>query len=94
MDKSTPNGDAGVDAMISVIAHELVEAISDPVSDIDQDRAWQDQWGYENGDKCAWQYGKVHKDEHNAKYNVDFGDRKFLIQLNWDPVLQKCAVSG
>ena len=51
--KLSPNNDVGVDGMISALAHELVEAITDPVSDIDQLRAWQDATGYENGDKCA-----------------------------------------
>jgi hypothetical protein len=51
--KISPNGDLGVDGMLSAIAHELVEAVSDPVSDIDSLRAWQDSTGYENGDKCA-----------------------------------------
>ena len=49
----SPNGDIGVDGMISAIAHELVEAITDPVSDIYSMRSWQDSTGYENGDKCG-----------------------------------------
>lgn len=49
----SPNGDVGVDGMMSAIAHELVEAVSDPISDDDSLRAWQDAVGYENGDKCA-----------------------------------------
>ena len=47
----SPNGDVGVDAMTSVVAHELVEAVSDPESD--GNRAWEDGTGYENADKCA-----------------------------------------
>lgn len=43
--KLSPNGDAGVDAMLSVFAHELTEAVSDPISDIDAERAWQDANG-------------------------------------------------
>jgi hypothetical protein len=53
----SPNGDSGVDGMLSALAHELVEAVSDPVSDIDSLRAWQDATGYENGDKCAVSFG-------------------------------------
>ena len=45
--KKSPNGDAGVDAMLSVFAHELTEAVSDPISDIDAQRAWQDASGAE-----------------------------------------------
>ena len=42
---NSPNGDEGVDALISVVAHELVEAVSDPESD--GHRAWQDGTGSE-----------------------------------------------
>jgi hypothetical protein len=49
---ASPNGDRGVDAMVSVIAHELEEAITDP--DLN---AWWDNRGYENADKCAWTFG-------------------------------------
>ena len=41
------NGDVNADAVVSVMAHELVEAVSDPESD--RNRAWEDYWGYENG---------------------------------------------
>ena len=40
--------------MASVIAHELVEAVSDP-----QLNAWYDRRGYENADKCAWTFGST-----------------------------------
>lgn len=48
----SPNNDPALDAMLSVFAHELVEAVSDPESD--GRRAWQDASGYENADKCGW----------------------------------------
>lgn len=48
-----PN-DVGVDGMISVIAHELTEAATDPEFD-----AWTDDNGYENADKCSWQFGNI-----------------------------------
>lgn len=51
--KISPNGDIGIDGMLSTVAHELVEAVSDPISDVDSLRAWQDSTGYENADKCA-----------------------------------------
>jgi hypothetical protein len=46
---ASPNNNAGADAMVSVIARELVELISDP--DIN---AWYDGVGSENADKCGW----------------------------------------
>ncbi|CAF2942636.1 unnamed protein product [Rotaria sp. Silwood2] len=42
----SPNGDVGVDAMLSPMAHEIVEAMSDPLLD-----AWLDSKGSENADK-------------------------------------------
>jgi hypothetical protein len=46
----TPNHDRAIDSMASSIAHELVEAVSDP--DAIDNRAWEDNSGYENADKC------------------------------------------
>ena len=45
----SPNGDASLDAMLSVTAHEIAEAITDPYLN-----AWGDADGEENADKCAW----------------------------------------
>ncbi|CAF2990366.1 unnamed protein product, partial [Rotaria sp. Silwood2] len=42
----SPNSELGVDAMVSVIAHEIVEAMSDSLGN-----AWYDSTGDENGDK-------------------------------------------
>ncbi|MBI3756693.1 MAG: hypothetical protein HY267_01825 [Deltaproteobacteria bacterium] len=50
----SPNGNAGVDGMISVLAHELEEMVTDPNLN-----AWYDSRGYENADKCAWTFGQV-----------------------------------
>lgn len=50
-----PNGgnqDANV--VLSVVSHEMNEAISDP-----EGSAWYDHRGYENGDECAYLYGAV-----------------------------------
>src|SRR5262252_3662813 len=47
-----PNGNAGVDGMVSVIAHELEEATTDPNLN-----AWYDASGAEDADKCAWTFG-------------------------------------
>jgi len=82
----SPNGDRGVDAMVSVLAHELAEAMSDPCSDCD--RAWQDSAGYENADKCAYTYGITQTiitgTNAGAIYNIQCGPNKYLIQQNWD----------
>ena len=61
---TTPNGDFGVDSMISVLAHELAETGSDPLLN-----AWYDSAGNENGDKCAWNFGTLSTAANGAKYN-------------------------
>ncbi|KAH6561745.1 hypothetical protein BASA50_000489 [Batrachochytrium salamandrivorans] len=83
----SPNGDVGVDAMLSVLAHELTEAASDPSNN----RAWNDATGYENADKCAYQYGTTTIDSNGASSNSGWNGRTFMIQMNWDPETQSCT---
>jgi hypothetical protein len=73
-----PNGDAGADAMASVIAHEAEEATTDPELD-----AWYDRRGYENADKCAWKFGTSYTAANGAKANVKLGARDYYLQQNW-----------
>ncbi|EGF78468.1 hypothetical protein BATDEDRAFT_90662 [Batrachochytrium dendrobatidis JAM81] len=89
--QASPNGDIGVDAAVSVIAHELAEAVSNP--DPMGSRAWQDMLSAENGDKCAFVFGETSTNANGASYNMGWGQRKFLVQQNWDPEVQAC-VSG
>jgi len=50
-----PNGASNqADPTINVTSHEHNEAITDP-----QLNAWYDAAGYENGDKCAWDFGPL-----------------------------------
>jgi len=85
----SPNGNPGVDAMVSVTAHELMEAISDP--DLN---AWYDATGQENADKCAYKYGTTSTLSSGAIYNVAFGGHQYLIQQNWDATSQSCLTSA
>jgi hypothetical protein len=75
---TSPNGNAGADAMASIIAHELEEAHTDP--DLN---AWYDRRGYENADKCAWTWGTTYTTSNGAKANMKLGTRDYLIQQNW-----------
>jgi hypothetical protein len=74
----SPNGDAGADGTVSIIAHELEEAASDP--DLN---AWYDGSGGENADKCAWTFGTTYTTANGAQANMKLGSRDFLIQQNW-----------
>lgn len=73
-----PNGNAGADAMASVVTHELEEAVTDP--DLD---AWFDGNRKENADKCAWSFGSEYRAPNGARANLAIGFRDFMIQRNW-----------
>jgi hypothetical protein len=75
---TSPNGNPPADAMASVIAHELEEAVTDP--DLN---AWFDTRGYENADKCAWTFGTTYSAAGGGVANMKLGSRDFLIQRNW-----------
>jgi len=75
---TSPNGNAGADAMASVIAHELEEMVTDPNLN-----AWYDTRGAENADKCAWTFGAVSNAPNGSFYNMLLGARQYLIQRNW-----------
>lgn len=74
---TSPNGDAAADAMVSVLAHELEEAATDP-----QLNAWYDSTGAENADKCAWTFGTTYT-VNGAQANMMIGSMNYLIQQNW-----------
>ena len=65
--------------MVSVIAHELEEATTDP--DLN---AWYDGGGAENADKCAWTFGQSQYQvlPNGAWANMHLGARDYLIQRN------------
>ncbi len=86
----SPNGNAGVDGMISVIAHELEETVTDP--DLN---AWYDASGAENGDKCAWTFGSSQTLlPSGAYYNMSIGGLNYLIQRNLKATDSKCYVNS
>jgi hypothetical protein len=74
----SPNGNSGADGMVSIIAHELEESVSDP--DLN---AWYDSRGEENADKCAWTFGTTYSAANGSTANMKLGSRDYLIQQNW-----------
>eukprot|EP00249_Psilotum_nudum_P005164 c18628_g1_i1 orf=426-1445(-) len=95
-----PNGDIGVDGMISVIGHELAEMSSNPL--INAWYAGSDPTApTEVADLCEGMYGTgaggsytglVLKDRFGASYNMrGIGERRFLVQWVWSPVLNACT---
>ncbi len=75
---TSPNGNRGADAMASIIAHELEEAVTDPLLN-----AWYDRRGQENADKCAWNFGTTYTVSNGSKANMKLGSKDYLIQQNW-----------
>lgn len=75
---TSPNNDAGGDGMVSIVAHELEEATTDP--DLN---AWYDTRGEENADKCAWTFGTESTASNGSKYNMTLGSTHYLVQQNW-----------
>jgi len=70
----SPNNDPGVDAMISILAHETGEAVTDP--DLN---AWHSATA-EEGDVCAYHYGTTFGVSNGSKANVKLGGRNYLVQ--------------
>ena len=75
--QQSPNGDLGADAMVSTIAHELDETVTDPTLN-----GWRTDSGEENADRCAWKYSTTYT-ANGATANMKLGSRDYLIQSNW-----------
>jgi len=75
---TSPNGNSGADGMVSIIAHELEEAVTDPNLN-----AWFDSRGEENADKCAWTFGGTFITSNGSHANMTLGGSNYLIQQNW-----------
>jgi hypothetical protein len=95
-----PNGDAGVDGMVSVIAHELAELATNPL--VNAWYAGEDPTApTEIADLCEGVYGmgggggyagKVSVDAQGRSWNVNGRKgRKFLVQWLWSPEAKACV---
>jgi hypothetical protein len=75
-----PNGSLSGDAMVSLMAAELFNIVTDP-----QGTAWYDRLGLEGADKCAWTYGTTYLAANGRPANVHLGQRDYLLQQFWVP---------
>ncbi|CAI5516664.1 unnamed protein product [Closterium sp. Naga37s-1] len=89
--KRTPNGKRGVDGMISIVGHEMVETASNPRIE----GGWYDALGAESSDKCMTDFGPsvsvggaaVALGGSGYSYNmVGQGGMQWLVESNWRPV--------
>jgi hypothetical protein len=71
----TPNGNADADVQVSPTSHEIMEAITDP----DVQSGWYDDFGFENGDECAYLFGTTHG-AAGAAYNQVINGHHYLTQ--------------
>jgi len=82
MQAAGPNGPSPADAMVSIIAHELAETVTDPYAD-----AWFDAKGLEGPDKCLWLFGegqgRTYRAPNGARANMGLGGQHYLVQANW-----------
>jgi hypothetical protein len=70
----SPNGPA-VDGAIMAIAHEVIEAITDP----EMDGYYTDDTYLENMDLCNFKPGTLYNDS-GITYNLVSGGRKYFVQ--------------
>ena len=90
----SPNGDAGIDAAVNTLAHELAEACTDPVGtgwcyDSDHPADCNGGGTVENGDQCAWYFPDTPAGEN---YNLQVGSLNYLIQANWNLYYGDCLM--
>jgi len=81
-----PNKDAAADSEINVLSHEHNETITDQ-----QLNAWYDRRGYENGDKCAWNFGAV-SGPAGAEYNQTINGHTYYLQQEWNNKISGCSL--
>ncbi|KAJ3005817.1 UNVERIFIED_CONTAM: hypothetical protein HDU68_004386, partial [Siphonaria sp. JEL0065] len=93
----SPNSNAGVDTMLSMIIHEIAEASSNPlVATSGWNNAVSDNTNFgagENADDCAYIYGsnRTYDEVNNYHYNYGWNGRKYHFQQLWDPNTQYCG---
>jgi hypothetical protein len=83
-----PNGD-DADPTINVVSHEHAEAITDPLGN-----AWYDRKGYENGDKCAWNFGTALGSTATGRYNQLINGNPYYLQQEWSNASSRCVLTG
>jgi hypothetical protein len=94
-----PNGDVGVDGMISVIGHEIAELSTNPL--VNAWYAGQDPvFPVEIADLCEGIYGtggggsytgQMLNGKDGATYNMNGIRRRFLVQWVWSHALNYCT---
>ena len=66
-------------------SHELSESITDPLLN-----NWYDSTGFENGDKCAWEFGPTTTGGGDVNWNT----HPYSIQPEGSNFSAGCVLSG
>lgn len=83
-----PNHD-DADGTINVTSHEHNESITD-----EQGSAWFDRRGYEDGDKCAWNFGTALGSNGYGQYNQVINGHDYYLQQEWSNHSSGCVLRG
>jgi hypothetical protein len=83
-----PNG-SEADPTINVVSHEHNEAVTDP-----NGNAWYDLLGYENGDKCAWNFGTSIGSTSSGAYNQLINGHPYMLQQEYSNARSGCVLTG
>ena len=75
----SPNANPGADSMISTMAHELSETVTDP----DLNAWFQTGSGNENGDLCRFDFQPSFTAPNGAQANLTLAGVNYLVQKNW-----------
>jgi len=79
--------------MMSTLAHEIAETLSDPGANVPH-RAWEFANGQENGDTCTDKFGHIQEAPGGGKYNIYIEPYYYYIQDIWSAKTQKCEGCG
>jgi hypothetical protein len=86
--KQHPNGN-DADPTLNVVSHEHNETITDP-----NGNAWYDILGYENGDKCAWNFGTALGSTSYGQYNQLINGHQYYLQQEYSNARSNCVLTG
>ncbi|CDS14102.1 hypothetical protein LRAMOSA06272 [Lichtheimia ramosa] len=99
INQASPNNNPAIDAAVTIFSHEVQDILTNPRKD-----AWtMDANGttIELGDFCAgsgvsedvW-FGNMQQTDNNAKYNIEVGDQKYLVQTIFSKNKKQCLLSS
>ena len=77
------------DPTINVVSHEANETMTDP-----NGNAWYDLAGYENGDKCAWNFGTSIGSTAYGAYNQLINGHPYELQQEYSNARKNCVLTG